>query len=239
MGQHIVCHSGQQEVFSIIQPVLVHVYNIGLRDEIHAMNRFLRTVGSGAFHCGVEINGREWSFSQSGITWCKPRECKLHTFSESILMGHAELSKPDVDKILLRLEKEWLGRSYDVVRRNCCHFCNRFCALLGVDALPDWATNLAVAAATIADTEEQFTTVVCKVSNVVCNHGNECGFGDLWSCCRPSCSSRGSRSMACVLDDSGFRRSMHVERYDVTCEHESSRDTLGYRSDHLPHGFQR
>merc|ERR1719191_1919491 len=37
----------------------------------------------------------------------------------------------------------WGGKSYDLVRRNCCSFANEFCEKLGVGPIPGWVNRLA------------------------------------------------------------------------------------------------
>merc|ERR1719221_784072 len=53
------------------------------------------------------------------------------------------LSKHDVRQFVELLEIEWLGRDYDLLSRNCCHFSDTFCRGLGVGPLPAWVMNLA------------------------------------------------------------------------------------------------
>merc|ERR1719384_2626645 len=53
--------------------------------------------------------------------------------------------------LMQRLELRWQGKDYDVLKRNCCHFCQEMCALLGVHDMPLWVTNLAGAGAAVFD----------------------------------------------------------------------------------------
>jgi len=143
--------------------VLLHVYDVGRLEqlgpqEVKALNRVLRPFGSGAFHCGVEVYGREWSFKAehagTGVCSCRPKSCESHSFSDSLLMGTTSLSKSEVKALIKVLEMEWPGRCYDSLRRNCCHFCNRLSVCLGTGPIPAWITHLASAGAALLDTGE-------------------------------------------------------------------------------------
>jgi len=118
------------------------------------VNTFLRAVGTGAFHTGVEVYGKEWSFGftndgSSGIFSCPPRCCKTHAYREAIPMGETFMSQVEVEALLVRLEHDWRGAQYDVLRRNCTHFSEEFCRKLGVGPVPRWVGNIALAGRTV------------------------------------------------------------------------------------------
>ena len=47
---------------------------------------------------------------------------------------------------------EWPGTGYDLTRRNCCHFADALCTMLGVDVpFPAWVNRLAGAGAAVGD----------------------------------------------------------------------------------------
>merc|ERR1712039_933469 len=48
------------------------------------------------------------------------------------------------------LKPQWPLASYDILRCNCCHFCQEFCQKLGVGAFPDWVASLAIRGAALA-----------------------------------------------------------------------------------------
>merc|ERR1711920_596883 len=68
-------------------------------------------------------------------------------------MGKTVLSKIQCDELLSVLRNEWIAQECNLLRRNCAHFCNNFCQLLGVGGLPVWLMNLAGAASAIANAE--------------------------------------------------------------------------------------
>lgn len=58
------------------------------------------------------------------------------------------------------MRAEWQGNTYDLLARNCCHFCETFAAELGVGPIPGWLNRFATNAdATIAFTSEAISTV--------------------------------------------------------------------------------
>jgi len=67
-----------------------------------------------------------------------------------VAMGGTEFSDVAVHEILTRCIPQWPGRSYHLLKRNCCHFANFLCEALKVGAVPDYVMNLASAGASIA-----------------------------------------------------------------------------------------
>ena len=53
--------------------------------------------------------------------------------------------------ILSKMQGEWMGPSYDLLRKNCCSFSDAFCIELGVGPIPKWVHRLADAGAAIGD----------------------------------------------------------------------------------------
>ncbi len=82
----------------------------------------------------------EWSFgfceNGSGVFSCPPKTNPMYTYRESVPLGDTEMSVMQVNRILMELSREWPGCSYDLLSRNCNHFCEAFCAKLGVQKLP-------------------------------------------------------------------------------------------------------
>jgi len=143
-------------------PVSLHIYDVGLSKEVHLCNRVLKTIGTGIFHCGVEVHGSEWGFEAKGIFQCRPRQCRGHSYKETLPMGDTVLSHSQVLQLMTMLTKDWEGRSYDLLKHNCCHFANELCHWLGVGSVPNWVTNLAGAGAMVADTGHNLEAVCCQ-----------------------------------------------------------------------------
>mmetsp|Transcript_47372 Transcript_47372/g.133255 ORF Transcript_47372/g.133255 Transcript_47372/m.133255 type:complete len:222 (-) Transcript_47372:157-822(-) len=133
-------------------PVTLHVYDLGTSGGASVLNRILTPMGTGAFHCGVEVYGWEWSYSDlagpgsradTGVFTCPPRCCQGHTYLKSVDMGKTSLTEKAVLILLQLLQKEWVVANYDVWTHNCCHFCDEVCRRLGVGSVPPWVTSLA------------------------------------------------------------------------------------------------
>mmetsp|Transcript_81532 Transcript_81532/g.251671 ORF Transcript_81532/g.251671 Transcript_81532/m.251671 type:complete len:234 (-) Transcript_81532:53-754(-) len=143
-------------------PVSLHVYNCGKLSGLMAANSFLRVLGTGAFHCGVEVHGAEWSYESSGICCCWPRHSSKHIFFESVPMGEVSLTELEVYDIIRSLKEEWGDSCYDILEHNCCHFCDALCRRLGVGGVPSWVTNLAQAGSAARDTLNVASCGCCR-----------------------------------------------------------------------------
>ncbi|KAL7108350.1 hypothetical protein ACP275_06G107100 [Erythranthe tilingii] len=67
----------------------------------------------------------------------------MYTYRESIKLGQTSFSIFKVNQILRELSREWPGHSYDLLSKNCNHFCDEFCERLGVPKLPGWVNRFA------------------------------------------------------------------------------------------------
>ncbi|CAK8986515.1 unnamed protein product [Durusdinium trenchii] len=134
--------------------VLVRVYDLGQAMLTRGYNQLTKDYG--AFHTGVEVYGKEWSFGMtldhsSGIICHEPAQNPDHTFRETLCMGYTRYSPREVGKILEDLKHDWRGRDYHVLTKNCHHFTEVFCARLGVARLPPWINTLAATGAKTLD----------------------------------------------------------------------------------------
>lgn len=60
----------------------------------------------------------------------------MYTYRECITLGTTACSIFKVNQILRELSREWPGYSYDLLSKNCNHFCDEFSERLGVPKLP-------------------------------------------------------------------------------------------------------
>lgn len=60
----------------------------------------------------------------------------MYTYRESIVLGSTNDSIFTVNQIIRELSREWPGHSYDLLSKNCNHFCDEFCERLEVPKLP-------------------------------------------------------------------------------------------------------
>lgn len=136
--------------------VVVHIYDVTnsgsekTNNTILQINRIFKDgIGlGGIFHSAVQVYGdEEWSFGfceyGSGVFSCPPRGNPMYTYRESIVLGETNCSVSIVNQILRELSREWPGSSYDLLSRNCNHFCDAFCELLDVPKLPGWVNRFA------------------------------------------------------------------------------------------------
>jgi len=136
--------------------VTLHIYDVGGSALIQRSNNVLSNLGTGAFHAGVEIYGREWSFGatddgRTGVFCCAPRGCDVHQYRKAVPMGRTRLSQKEALSLIGQLSREWPGSEYDLLRCNCCHFSDELLRRLGVHGLPAWVKSLAGRGAALDD----------------------------------------------------------------------------------------
>lgn len=131
-----------------LNEVWLHVYD--LNPLTRRLNELvLQDANLGAFHCGVEVLGVEWSFqgfhgawsdpSISGVVWNEPRLHPTFPYRESVSLGHTPLGREAISDVLGRLRREWSANSYHLVSHNCLGFAEEFAvALEAVEFLPAW-----------------------------------------------------------------------------------------------------
>lgn len=196
-------------------PVTLHVYDVGSSVRSRLVNQLLRPLGTGAFHCGVEVYGWEWSYSgfndaprvqdlkNSGVFCCRPRCCEGHQYVESVPMGKTGMSELEVVRLLQEMEVLWLAADYDLLKRNCCHFCDVCCSGLGVGPIPSRVSSLAGVGAALSSISEVADVTCCRSTgvrssgfDVYCCHTKEQSF---WEeavltrlCCRGTVPARSS-----------------------------------------------
>jgi len=168
-------------------PVVLHVYDVGMGGGGAALNHLLKPLGTGAFHCGVEVHGWEWSYSDisgfevdphtTGVFSCVPRSCEGHSYVLSVLLGSISISAADFLRMVEMLEREWTVADYDLLRHNCCHFADEFCMRLGVGHVPSWVMSLAIVG-------DALVSAPAKMSDCACCR--VLGFEVVSHCCKNS-----------------------------------------------------
>ncbi|CAM9916751.1 unnamed protein product, partial [Phaeothamnion confervicola] len=121
--------------------VLLHVY------DMHSANSWLGAIGLGVHHSGVEIGGKEYTFSAQGITHHPPKAAASETviFKCTIPMGSFEGSYNEVHRIVRELRDDggFGPGTYSVTQRNCNHFAESFCHALTGESVPAWLNRAA------------------------------------------------------------------------------------------------
>ena len=135
--------------------VNLHVYDLGKDSRGFRALKAINTQALGAFHVAVELCGWEWSFGwnedgTTGVFSGLPAKCDMHTYRQAVPMGITTLSPMEIDQKLALLEEEWMGDTYDMLDRNCAHFCNVLCHELGVGEVPNWVNRAAGVGSSIA-----------------------------------------------------------------------------------------
>jgi len=137
----------------------------------NAFNSSLHSIGTGAYHVGLEINGIEYAYGanstkgMTGIFTCTPKCSPGYQFRTTIDFGNRVVKKKprvgrkgkgevvDGQEIVRGMATEYLGTDYDLLRKNCCTFAHDVCISLGIheDEIPSWFHNLAAAGAITQD----------------------------------------------------------------------------------------
>ncbi|KAK9143827.1 hypothetical protein Syun_013227 [Stephania yunnanensis] len=136
--------------------VILHVYDVTNSASAKTNNTILQInkifkdgIGfGGIFHSAVQVFGdEEWSFGfcerGTGVFSCPVGKNPMYTYREFIVLGKTNFSIFKVNQILRELSREWPGDSYDLLARNCNHFCDELCERLGVPKLPAWVNRFA------------------------------------------------------------------------------------------------
>eukprot|EP00429_Kryptoperidinium_foliaceum_P057509 CAMPEP_0176089892 /NCGR_PEP_ID=MMETSP0120_2-20121206/45021_1 /TAXON_ID=160619 /ORGANISM="Kryptoperidinium foliaceum, Strain CCMP 1326" /LENGTH=453 /DNA_ID=CAMNT_0017423775 /DNA_START=72 /DNA_END=1433 /DNA_ORIENTATION=+ len=111
-------------------------------------NTVFNTIG--AFHAAVEVYGEEFSFYRTpnpkACGLCKslrPRQHPIHVYRQSVPLGTTTLKDWEVRYLIrVKLSSVWRGGSYDLLHRNCIHFCDELLLCLGVNGVPAWVRGL-------------------------------------------------------------------------------------------------
>ncbi|XP_022729887.1 deSI-like protein At4g17486 [Durio zibethinus] len=123
-------------------PVYLNVY------DLTPINGYAYWFGLGIYHSGVQVHGVEYGFgahehSATGIFEVEPRQCPGFTFRKSILIGRTDLGPKDVRAFMEKLAREYSGNTYNLITKNCNHFCNDVCIQLTGKPIPRWVNRLA------------------------------------------------------------------------------------------------
>ncbi|KAF7094108.1 hypothetical protein CFC21_096452 [Triticum aestivum] len=124
-------------------PVFLNVY------DVTPANGYARWLGLGVYHSGVQVHGVEYAYGAhegagSGIFEVPPRRCPGYAFREAVLVGTTALTRAEVRALMADLAADFPGDAYNLVSRNCNHFCDAACRRLVARArIPRWVNRLA------------------------------------------------------------------------------------------------
>lgn len=109
----------------------------------------------GAFHAGIEVHGKEWSYGNEGITCSEPQSHQVHVFHESIPLGETDVTLDDVLWLIEELQIEWRGEDYNMLENNCCNFSDALSQELVGESIPAWVLRFpAIASQAAAHLED-------------------------------------------------------------------------------------
>jgi hypothetical protein len=138
----------------------------------NAVNSSLHSIGTGAYHVGLEINGIEYAYGANktkgltGIYTCMPKCSPSYQFRTTIDFGNRLVRRRKMNnagnqkgevvdgrQIVRQMATEYLGTDYDLLRKNCCTFAHDGCIRLGIseEEIPSWFHNLAAVGAVTQD----------------------------------------------------------------------------------------
>lgn len=125
-----------------VVPVYLNVY------DLTSINGYAYWLGLGVYHSGVQVHGVEYAFgaheqSTTGIFEVEPKRCPGFTFRKSILIGRTDMGAKEVRAFMEKLAQEYSGNTYNLITRNCNHFCNDLCLRLTGKPIPNWVNRLA------------------------------------------------------------------------------------------------
>nr|GEV95743.1 hypothetical protein [Tanacetum cinerariifolium] len=94
------------------------------------------------------VHGVEYAFGShekatTGIFEGEPKQCEGFTFRKRILIGWTDMNLTQVRKLMQELAKDYKGTSYNLITKNCNHFCNDVCIKLTGSSIPNWVNRLA------------------------------------------------------------------------------------------------
>ncbi len=128
--------------------VYLNVYHLSI------LNYLLQLFGFGFFHTTLEINDYEYSFKlctgdESGIFYNRFKDgIDKKWLKEKIFLGKTSYDINSVNEIFKLHIPFWLGKSYDLFKKNCNHFTKFFaCLLLRTDDVinyPEYVNRITI-----------------------------------------------------------------------------------------------
>ena len=119
------------------ETVVLNVYRMNAGAE------WLESLGIGLYHSGLEVHGKEWTFSSGGVFSHAPREPGMVQFSHAVVIGEVRLSSKQVEDAVSRLRADYAGSSYNLLKKNCNVFANDLSMALTGKAVPGYVNRLA------------------------------------------------------------------------------------------------
>lgn len=124
-----------------VTEAILHVYdvlvpnNAQYNSAIKQFNNLLVSCNiGGILHGAIELYGYEYSFGYcpegTGVYRCKPTKNPMYRYRSAHSLGLTSVSQDDLRGIIRTLMHTWQGTSYDLITRNCCHFCEELATVI-------------------------------------------------------------------------------------------------------------
>ncbi|XP_052175653.1 deSI-like protein At4g17486 [Diospyros lotus] len=138
----MLCRKDSVKIGSGSVPVYLNVY------DLTSINGYTYWLGLGVYHSGVQVHGVEYAFGAheyptTGIFEGEPRQCDGFTFRKAVLIGWTEMGPAEVRAVMEELAEEYKGNAYNLITKNCNHFCSDACLRLSGNPIPSWVNRLA------------------------------------------------------------------------------------------------
>lgn len=96
----------------------------------------------------ISVHGVEYAFGAheyptTGIFEGEPKQCDGFTFRKTILIGKTDMGAAEVRTVMEELAEVYRGNAYNLITKNCNHFCNDACIKLTGNPIPSWVNRLA------------------------------------------------------------------------------------------------
>ncbi|CAJ2656364.1 unnamed protein product [Trifolium pratense] len=123
-------------------PVYLNVY------DLTQFNGYAYWFGLGVYHSGVQVHDVEYAFgahehASTGIFEGEPKKCEGFRYRKTILIGKTDKDIDEVRDLMIELAAEYKGNAYNLITKNCNHFCNDACLRLTGNSIPSWVNRLA------------------------------------------------------------------------------------------------
>lgn len=92
---------------------------------------------------GVEFAFGAHEYPSTGIFEGEPKRCEGFSFRKTILIGKTDMGPGEVKTVMEELAAEYRGNAYNLITKNCNHFCNDACLRLTGNPIPSWVNRLA------------------------------------------------------------------------------------------------
>jgi hypothetical protein len=119
------------------EPVTLNIYDLS------PANDYVHQIGLGFYHSGLEIHGKEYTFSQSGVFSHTPRQAPGVKFRESVVVGTVRMSSSEIDAVVNDMRQDYPGNRYNLLGCNCNSFANELCRSLINKSCPGYVNRLA------------------------------------------------------------------------------------------------